>query len=183
MLWEAQNKASSTLTAHFIIELHFNYGFPDGRHCSPQINIRGSVLQPTAIGLRAGEATEVFPVVHLVVQMFVAGTGLLNHAHGQTVLVQVVVKGHREHDGHALGANPALHMEQVIGQQADSTRGGVVVLGEGAHFSLGGADRRLGRVLTEAARHVNPTRGSRGQNITVTINQLTTFMSHFPDCG
>ncbi|KAG7243542.1 hypothetical protein INR49_011098 [Caranx melampygus] len=97
-----------------------------------------------AIRLRAGEVTEVFPVVHLVIQMFVAGTGVLNHAHGQTVLIQVVVKGHREHDGHALGANPALHMEQVIGQQADSTRGSVVVLGEGAHFSLGGADRRLG---------------------------------------
>lgn len=100
--------------------------------------------------LRAGEVTEVFPIVQLVVQVFVAVTGLLNHTHSQPVLVQVVVKRHREHDGHAVGANPALHMEQVVGQQANCARGGVVVLGEGADFGLGGANRGLGRVVTEA---------------------------------
>ncbi|TNN56798.1 hypothetical protein EYF80_032976 [Liparis tanakae] len=69
--------------------------------------------------------------------LFVATARMLDHAHGQPVTVQVAVKRHREHDGHALGANPALHVEQVVGQQADGARGGVVVLGEGAHFSLG----------------------------------------------
>lgn len=148
--------ASSTLTTHFIIELHFNYGFADTRHCSPQVNICSFIFQPTAVCLRAGEVTEVFPIIQLIVQMFVTGTGLLNHTHGKPVLVQVVVKGHREHNGHALGANSALHMEQVVGQQADSASGSVVVLGEGAHFSLAGTNRRLGRVLTEATCHIDP---------------------------
>lgn len=83
--------------------------------------------------------------------MFVTGAGMLHAAHGQTVLVQVVVKGHREHNGHALGVNPALHIEQVVGQHADRACGRVVVLGEGADFCHGGADRGLGRVMTEAA--------------------------------
>lgn len=101
--------------------------------------------------LRAGEATEIFPIIQLVVQMFVTGTGMLNHTHSQLVLVQVVVIGHREHDDQALGANSALHMEQVVGQQANRARGSVVILSKGAHFGLGGANRRLGRVVTEAA--------------------------------
>lgn len=147
---------SSTLTTHFIIELHFNNGFANTRHCSPQINIRSFIFQPRAICLRASQVTEVFPIIHLAVQMFVTGTRMLNHTHGKPVLVQVVVKGHREHNGHAFRANPALHMEQVVGQQADSARGSVVVLGEGAHFTPGGTNRRLGRVLTEATCHVNP---------------------------
>jgi len=110
----------------------------------------------------AGEARQVFPIIQLLVQLFVAVTRKLNHAHGQPVIVEVVVKRHREHDGHALGANPALHVEQVVGQQADGARGGVVVLGEGAHFSLGGTNRRLGRVVTETTGHVDPVQESGG---------------------
>lgn len=147
--------AFSALTTHFIVELDFYDGIADTGHRGPQINICGFVFQPTAAGVGAGEVTEVFPVVQLVVQMFVAGTGLLNHANGQPVLVQVAVEGHGEHDGHALGTNAALHMEQVVGQQADSARGGVVVLDEGAHLCLGGANRGLGRMLTEATCHVH----------------------------
>lgn len=113
--------------------------------------------------------------------MFVAGTGLLNHAHGKSVLVQVVVKGHREHDGDALGANPALHMEQVVGQQADSACGSVVILYEGAHFGLGDTDGRLGRVLTEATCHVYPIQERRRQILTIRYYQLITFTSRFPD--
>lgn len=139
---------------HFIIELQFYNSFANGRHCSPQINICSFIFQPTAVCLRAGEFIEVFPIIHLLVQIFVTGTGLLNHTHGQPVLVQVVVKGHREHNGHALRANPALHMEQVIGQYAHSACGSVVILDERAHFDLGGANCRLGRVVTEATFHV-----------------------------
>lgn len=139
-----------TLATHFIIELHFNNGFANRRHCSPQIDIFSLIFQPTAVCLGAGEVTEVFPIVHLVVQLLVAGTGLLDHAHGKPVLVQVVVIGHGEHDDQALGANPALHMEQVVGQQAHSACGGVVILNEGAHFGLGDTNRRLRRVVTEA---------------------------------
>lgn len=140
----------STLLTHFIIELHLNNGFAGTGHCSPQINICRSISHRRATCLRAGKVTEVFPIIHLVVQMFVTSMGLRNHAHGQPVLVQVAVVGHGEHDGHALGANPALHIEQVIGQQANSARGSVVVLGKGAHFSFAGTNRRLGRVLREA---------------------------------
>lgn len=165
----------STLMTHFIIKLHFNNGFAITRHCSPQINICGFILQPRAVCLRADKVTEVFPIIHLAVQMFVAGTGLLNHAHGQQVLVQVLVEGHRKHDGNAIGAHPALHVEQVVGQQADRARGGVVVLGEGAHFGLGGTNRRLGRVLTEATCHVNPVQKRRRQILTITTNQSATF--------
>lgn len=141
---------------HFVIQLHFNDGFANGGHCGPEINVRRLVHQPAAVFFGAGEAGEVFPIVQLLVQLFIAGPGLLHHAHGQPVLVQVVVKRHRKHDGHALGADAALHVEQVVGQQADGARGGVVVLGEGAHFSPGRADGGLGRVVAEAARHVDP---------------------------
>lgn len=168
----------STLTSNVIIELHFYNGLASARHCSPQLDMWGFIFQPTATWLRTSKVTEVFPVIHLVVQMFIAGTGMLNHTHCKSVLVQVVVKGDREHDGCAIRANPALHVEEVVGQQADSTCGSVVILCEGAHFGLGGANGRLGRVLTEATCHVYPIQARRRQIRTITTNQLLTFMSH-----
>lgn len=113
--------------------------------------------------------------------MFVACTGVLNHTHRQTVLVQITVEGHGKHDGHALGANPALHVEQVVGQQADGARGSVVVLGEGTHFSLGGANRGLGRVEAEATCHVYPIQDTKRYIFTITTEQLKTFISHTVD--
>lgn len=95
------NKTS--LMTHFIVELHFNDALAVAGHRSPQINVCGSVLKPTAAHLRADESALLFPVVHLFVQLFVAGPGLLDHAHSQTILVHVVVVGHGEHDGHAIG--------------------------------------------------------------------------------
>lgn len=171
----------SILTTHFIIELHFNNGFADAWHRSSHINICSFIMQPAAASLRADEVTGVLPIIQLVVQMFVAGTGMLDHTHGQAVLVQVVVKGHRKHDGHAFGTNPTLHVEQVVGQQADGARGSVVILGEGAHLGLGGTNRGLRRVLTEAARHVHPAQERGWQILTVTTNQSISFMSHSPD--
>lgn len=167
----------SSLLAHFIIELHFYNGFAITRHRSPQIDIWSSIFQPTATWLRASKVTEVFPIIHLVVQMFITGTGMLNHTHSKSVLVQVVVKGDREHDSYALRTNVAGHMEEVVGQQPDSTCGSVVILYEGAHFSEGGTNGRLGRVLTVATFHVYPMQ-ERRQILTVTTNQLLTFMSH-----
>lgn len=154
----------SALTTHFIIELHFNNSFANTRHCSPHVDIWSFVFQPAATWLRASKATEVLPIIHLVIQMFVAGTGMLHHAYGKPVLVQVVVKGHRKHDGQALRTNPAMHMEQVVGQQAHGARGRVVILREGAHLGLLDADSRLGRVLTEATCQVYPIQG-RGRQI------------------
>lgn len=116
------------------------------------------IFQATPVGLGAREAAEVFPIVQLLVQMFVTGPGLLHHTHGQPVLVQVVVKGHGEHDGHALGANAAPHVEEVVGQQADGTRGRVVVLREGADFCLLGSNGGLRRVVAEATGHVDPAK-------------------------
>lgn len=153
----------SALMTHFIIELHFNNSFANARHCSPHIDIRSFIFQPAATWLRASKATEVLPIIHLVIQMFVAGAGMLHHTYGKPVLVQVVVEGHREHDGQALRTNPAMHMEQVVGQQAHSARGRVVILCEGAHFGPGDADSRLGRVLAEATCQVYPVQERRRQ--------------------
>lgn len=48
---------SSILTTHFIIELHFNNGFANGRHGSPHVDIFSFIFQPAAMCLGAGEAS------------------------------------------------------------------------------------------------------------------------------
>lgn len=178
---KSKRKHSNTLTTHGVEELYFNNGFAHSRHGCPQINICRFIFQAATNCLRAAEVTEVFPIIHLVVQLFVAGPGMVNHAHSQPVFVQVLVEGHGEHDGHTLRANPALHMEQVVGQQADSACGSVVILGKGAHFGLGAANRGLRWVMAEASCHVYPVKESDTQLLTTAANQLSTSMSHIPD--
>lgn len=108
-----------SLAAQFIIELHFNNGFANRGHCCPQIHIWSEVFQPTANVLRANKVTGLLPVIHEVVQLLITGAGLLKHAHSKPVLVQVVVVGHGEHDGHALSARSGMSVEQVVGQHPD----------------------------------------------------------------
>lgn len=69
-------------------------------------------------------------------------------------------------------------MEQVVGHQADSSCGGVVVLGEGAHLRLARANRGLRRVLTEATCHVNPIEEGDGDKSLPSLpaRQEITFM-------
>lgn len=70
-----------------------------------------------------------------------------------------------------------MHMEQVVGQQAHGARRRVVILCEGAHFGLGDADGRLGRVLTEATCQVYPIQERRRQICTI---KLTSLCHHPP---
>lgn len=113
------------------------------------------ILQPAPACISTLKITEVFPIIHLVIEVFVTFSGLFKYTYGQLVLVQVAVKWDREHDAHPLGACAALHVEDVIGQQAHSTGGSVVVFGESAHLGFGAADGGLRGVLGEATAHVH----------------------------
>lgn len=149
-------KPRFNLRTHFVVELGFHNGFPDAGHSCSHFYVVSLVHDPGATFIRAGKFSDIFPIIHLIVQSFVAGVGLLHDADCQAVTVQVAVERHREHDGDAIGANAALHVEEVVGQEADAPGGGVVVLNEGADFRHGGAYGGLRGVMGEAAGHVNP---------------------------
>lgn len=100
----------------------------------------------------------------MIVQLVVAGPCVLEDAHRQPVLVEVVVKWDGEHDRHDLIALRASHVKQLVGQDANGARGRVIVLGEGAHLCVGGAHSGLWRAVGKPSLHVHPVekRKSRG---------------------
>lgn len=156
-------------SAQLIIHLQFNNSPAFIRHAGPDVHHPPLVRHAWAIGLVPHKVGEILIFVHQVIQLVVAGSRVLEDAHSQPVLVQVVVERHREHDSNQLVAVAAAHVKQLVGHDAHSAWCRVVVLGEGAHLGPGGANGGLRRAEGETTFHVDPCRG-HGEEMESCIN-------------
>ncbi len=149
------------LVAKCIIQLQFHNSSALIGHAGPHIQLLLTEYQPRAVGLVAHKVGEILAVVHVIEQLVIAGTSGLKDAHAQPVLIDVVVKGHREHDGHQPVDGAVAHVDQLIGHDPHSTGCCVVILDEGTHLRMGGADSWLWRAEGETTFHMHPA-GGRG---------------------
>ena len=109
--------ALQTDSSHPVIQLHFDKSSALIGHGGPHIHRFPLKLHPRAVGLVAHKAVLIV-VVHALEQTLVAGLRLIEDAHPQPVLVEVVVERHREHDSHELRAGALFHVEHLVGQDA-----------------------------------------------------------------
>lgn len=115
--------------------LHLHNGSAHRGHGSLDVHVVALKYEPVAFGLLPHKALLVV-VIHLVVQTLVAVFALLVDSHCQPVLVQLIVKWHREHYSYYLFGAVALYLKQVVGQDTHCAGGFAAVLGEVAQFSF-----------------------------------------------
>lgn len=122
-----------------IPHLHFYDGPGQRTHGGLEVQVTAIMVNTWPTGLLPHKALLVLLIIHFFIKCLIAFLPFWVDAHCKPILIQVVVPGYREHDGHGLNVVIFLSLIEVVGHDPHAAGGLGGRLAEGAYFGFLGA--------------------------------------------